>query len=63
MFENVKKVLQQRREQLSVALHIDVVLNLIVLSTFLFVRELDIFAYIVVILCPIYAASMSDVLV
>ncbi len=43
------------RNQLSIALHIDVVLNLIVLSVFLFVRNLDLFASIVVIICPIYA--------
>jgi len=48
-------VLEQRRKQLSVALHIDVVFNLIVLSVFLFVRNLDLFAYIIVIFCPIYA--------
>ncbi|MHA1647300.1 MAG: hypothetical protein ACTSVL_06990 [Promethearchaeota archaeon] len=48
-------MLEQRRNQLSVALHIDVVFNLIVLSVFLFVRNLDLFAYIVVIICPIYA--------
>ena len=46
---------EQLRNQLSVALHIDVVFNLIVLSIFLFVRKLDLFAYIVVIFCPIYA--------
>ena len=43
------------RNQLSIALHIDVVFNLIVLSVFLFVRNLDLFAFIVVIICPIYA--------
>jgi len=48
-------VLERRRNQLRVALHIDVVINLIILSAFLFVRKLDIFAYMVVILCPIYA--------
>ena len=48
-------MLEQRRNQLSIALHIDVVFNLIVLSVFLFVRNLDLFAYIVVIICPIYA--------
>jgi hypothetical protein len=48
-------VLEQRRNQLSVALHIDVVFNLIVLSVFLFVRNLDLYGYTVVILCPIYA--------
>ena len=48
-------MLEQRRNQLSVALHIDVVFNLIVLSVFLFVRNLDLYAYIVVILIPIYA--------
>lgn len=48
-------MLEQRRNQLSVALHIDVVFNLIVLSVFLFVRNLDLYGYTVVILCPIYA--------
>ena len=48
-------MLELRRNQLRVALHIDVVINLIILSAFLFVRKLDIFAYMVVILCPIYA--------
>ncbi len=48
-------MLERRRNQLRVALHIDVVINLIILSAFLFVRKLDIFAYMVVILCPIYA--------
>lgn len=50
-----KKVLEKRRNQLSVAMHIDVVFNLIVLSVFLFVRNLDLYAYIVVIICPLYA--------
>ena len=46
---------EQLRNQLSVALHIDVVFNLIVLAVFLFVRKLEFFAFLVVILCPIYA--------
>ena len=48
-------MLDHRRNQLRVALHIDVVLDLIILSIFLVVRNLDFFAYLVVIFCPIYA--------
>jgi len=48
-------VLERLRNQLRVALHIDVVINLIILSIFFFVRKLDLFAYFVVIICPIYA--------
>jgi len=50
-----KKVLEQRRNQLNVILHIDLIFNLIILSVFLFVRNLKIFAYIAVIICLIYA--------
>ena len=48
-------MLEQQRNQLYVALHIDVVLDLLILSVFLFARELDVLAYLVIIFCPIYA--------
>ncbi|QEE15680.1 hypothetical protein DSAG12_01507 [Promethearchaeum syntrophicum] len=48
-------MLPQRRAQLRVALHIDVILNLIILSAFFFARGLNIFAYMVIIFCPFYA--------
>ena len=46
---------ERLRNQLSVALHIDVVFNLIILAVFLFARRLYLFAFLVVIFCPIYA--------
>ena len=48
-------MLELRRNQLRVALHIDVILNLIILSIFLFARKFIFFAFLVVICCPIYA--------
>ena len=48
-------MLEHRKNQLRVALHIDVVFDLILLAIILFVRNLDFFAYLVVIICPIYA--------
>lgn len=48
-------MLEQQRSQLYVALHIDVVLDLLILSIFLFAKELNVFAYLVIAFCPIYA--------
>ncbi len=48
-------MLEQQRNQLYVALHIDVVLDLLILSIFLFVKNLDLLAYLVIFFCPIYA--------
>ena len=48
-------MLEQQRLQLYVALHIDVVLNLLILSIFLFAKNLNFLAYLVIIFCPIYA--------
>ena len=47
-------MLPQRKAQLGVVLHVDVVLNLIILTAFFFARNLDIFAYLVIVFCPIY---------
>ncbi len=48
-------MVEQQRNQLYVVLHIDVVLDLLILSIFLFVKELNLLAYLVIIFCPIYA--------
>jgi len=48
-------MLEHQRNQLYVALHIDVVLDLLILSIFLFAKQLNFLAYLVIIFCPIYA--------
>ncbi len=48
-------MLEHQRNQLYVALHIDVVLNLLILSIFLFVKNYNFFAFLVILFCPIYA--------
>ncbi|MHA1717933.1 MAG: hypothetical protein ACTSWX_03170 [Promethearchaeota archaeon] len=46
---------RQMRYQFYIALHVDVVLDLIILLIFLFIKNLNFLAYLVLIFCPIYA--------